>query len=386
MLALLLAVALTAAPRHDTLITRDGTRLVGTVVEESPTKGVAVELPDGTLRHFDPGAVVRIEFADGSVSTWESPKPDAARAVVLAQQPTNEAPQQGPTPEGPLDTVFLVGGGRVRGRVMEFIPKEGVTIQMPDGSVRRYATDQIDRIQYADGTISRRRTSPPPAYAPPSYGPPRYAPPPYPPPPLVPAKPAGMPAITPFWASFSVGGAGFGGDLAGGVHTSDILTGQLDLLAEAGIRLAPSIGLAGYLDVGTGDPAAGVRTACRAVGTDCTAQTIRIGGLLRHTWDPNGRNSPWIAVGAGYAETRVNYNPLGSSHSTDFLKYTGWEPFRFMAGVDLRSNPYLGFGLYAGAAWATFNHYQEVGVGSYHIADQRLHVMFEGGIRLTLFP
>ena len=185
MLALLPAVALTAAPRYDTIITRDGARLAGTVVEESPTKGVTVELPDGTLRRFDAGAVVRIEFADGSVSTWEAPKGNAQPTVGALppaapppaattpapvtppapppQPPAAAAQEQAPQRDanGPLDTVYLVGGGRVRGRVVEFIPKEGLTLQVPDGTVRRYATDQIEKI-----AVRRRdRVAPPDAAA-----------------------------------------------------------------------------------------------------------------------------------------------------------------------------------------------------------------------------
>ena len=420
MLALLLAVALTAAPRYDTIITRDGARLAGTVVEESPTKGVTVELPDGTLRRFDAGAVVRIEFADGSVSTWEPPKADAQQPAgalppvapppsVTAPAPAPVAPPAPPPQppaaaaqeqapqrdaEGPLDTVYLVGGGRVRGRVIEFIPKEGLTLQVPDGTVRRYATDQIEKIQYGDGTVSRRKTyrpppppprqPPPPAYGPPGYASPGY-PPPQPPPPYAPV-PRGMPPISPVWGSIGLGGAGFGGDLAGGVHTGDIVTGQLDIMLEGGVRLSRAIGLGLYLDVGVGDPASAVRAECAAIGSDCTASTVRFGGLLRHTWDPAGRTSPWIAFGAGWAQTGVTYTRAGSHSSSDYLKYTGWEPFRFMFGVDLRSNPVIGFGLYGGVSWATFSHYEDVVVGSYSIGDQRFHAMYEGGIRLTLFP
>ncbi|HVI96456.1 MAG TPA: hypothetical protein VM753_20730 [Anaeromyxobacter sp.] len=399
MLALLLAVALTAAPRYDTIITRDGARLAGTVTEESPTKGVSVQLPDGTLRRFDPGVVVRIEFADGSVSTWEAPKVDAPTAPVIAptvlQQPAAAppaaaAPQQAPPPaDGALDTIFFVGGGRARGHVLEFIPKEGLTLQLPDGSVRRFPTSQIEKIQYADGTVSQRKSAtapplppPPPAYA----GPPAYPayPPPSAPPPF--AVRRGMPPLLPVWLSFGVGGIGFAGDLAGGVPTDAILHGQLNLQLEGGIRLVPSLGLAVYLDTGFGDPSGAVHTECLGRGTDCSAETIRAGLLLRYTFDPFGRATPWIAFGGGWAETGVTFKPAGSGSTTDYLRYTGWEPFRFMLGADFRSNQVLGVGFYAGVSWAYFDHYRDVVVGSYPIADQRYHTMFEGGLRVTLFP
>ena len=53
MLAMLLAALLVAAPAQDTLVTKDGSRLTGTIVEESPTDGVTMRLDDGTLRRFD---------------------------------------------------------------------------------------------------------------------------------------------------------------------------------------------------------------------------------------------------------------------------------------------------------------------------------------------
>ena len=195
----------------------------------------------------------------------------------------------------------------------------------------------------------------------------------------------GIPQLLPVWVSFGVGGAGFAGDLAGGVPTDAILHGQLNLQLEGGIRLVPSLGLAVYLDTGFGDPSGAVHTECLGRGTDCSAETVRAGLLLRYTFDPFGRVAPWIAFGGGWAETGVTFKPFGSG-TTDYLRYTGWEPFRFMLGADFRSNQVLGVGFYAGVSWAYFDHYRDVVVGSYPIADQRYHTMFEGGLRVTLFP
>ena len=78
MLAVLVAALLTAAPNTDTVVTADGTRIQGTVVEESPSKGVTIQVDDGTLRRFERGQVTRIEFGDGSVSNWTSAAPALA--------------------------------------------------------------------------------------------------------------------------------------------------------------------------------------------------------------------------------------------------------------------------------------------------------------------
>ncbi len=66
-----------------------------------------------------------------------------------------------------LDTVFLKGGGRVRGTVIEEDPQVGVTIQLPDGNTRKVPRKTIDRVDYAPGTAP----SPAPAAAQPSVAP-----------------------------------------------------------------------------------------------------------------------------------------------------------------------------------------------------------------------
>ncbi len=407
MLALLLAVTLTAAPRYDTIITRQGERLAGTVVEESPSKGVTVELPDGTTRRFEPGGVVRIEFADGSLSTWEPPKPEGAAAAIPAPQAAPapvaapSAPAEPSRAAGPLDTVYLVGGGRVRGRVIEALPREGVTIQVGDGTIRRFGPEQITRIEYGDGSVLRRRerrdaypqSAPPPAplpprspppYPPPAYGPPTYAPRYGPPGPMEPAVRRGMPPASPVYLSFGLGGLGIGGDLESGVRARDVVNGQVDLLLEGGLRLAPNIGLGLDLDIGVGDPTNQVRSAFAA--TDYVATTARLGVLLRHTWDPTGPTAPWIAFGTGVSVLNVSATPVGSSSSHDLFTYTGWEVFRIMAGVDLRSNPVFGVGLYGAVSWTSFSKYEDDAVGRVSISDRAFNVIGEGGVRLTLFP
>jgi hypothetical protein len=47
------------------------------------------------------------------------------------------------------DIVFLKGGGRVRGTVIEEDPKAGVRIKLADGSFRTVTHAQVDRVEYA---------------------------------------------------------------------------------------------------------------------------------------------------------------------------------------------------------------------------------------------
>lgn len=50
---------------------------------------------------------------------------------------------------GADDTVFLKNGGRARGQVVEEDPTAGVTLQLPDGTFRRFKAHEIARVEYA---------------------------------------------------------------------------------------------------------------------------------------------------------------------------------------------------------------------------------------------
>ncbi|WP_242345236.1 hypothetical protein [Anaeromyxobacter terrae] len=388
MLAILLAAALAAAPAQDTVIIKDGTRVTGTIVEESPTTGVTIQLEDGTLRRFDPDAITRIERGSGAPQASPAgPPPAGPPPAQPGAAPTAPQESRGAAPvvQGPLDTVFLVTGGRVRGRVIEEV-SEGVTILVPDGTTRRIPAEQIARIAYADGTVRVRREPsprPPPARRPPPpAGPPYAGPPPYAPPAQARAQ-GGFAPILPVYASFGLGGIGFGGDMGDGVSTGDVLEGQLDLWFEGGARITPAIGLGLYLDVGVGDAGNPYRSACSAAGLDCMSSTVKFGVLLRHTWGANSPVGKWLAVGTGFAAANVT---TSNGDSRELVSYTGHEMLRLMGGVDLRSNPVFGVGLYGGVSWTTYSRVEEEGLPRRSISDRGFQPLFEGGVRFTLFP
>lgn len=327
MLAILAAVMLAAAPQYDTVYTADGGRLLGTVVEEGP-QGVTVQLLDGTSRHFDRRQVTRIEYRDGSISTPNRPAPPPA--------PTYQPPA--PPPAQP----------------------------------------------------------PPPAYAPPP--PPRYAPP--PPPPYAPPpayRPAydarqGMPPILPIYGVFGIGGLFLNGDAERAPGTSQnlgidrVFENQFGVYLEGGVRLNHHLALGVYGDFGHGDPASNVRAepACAASGFNCTASTGRVGVLLRHTFQPAAYTTPWLAIGTGYEWGDVNLeDPFGGSQR--YFSYTGWEIARLMAGVDLRTNPIFGVGLYGGVSLSRYSHYTDA-TTDVSLPSGALHSMVEVGVRFTLFP
>jgi hypothetical protein len=383
MLAILLAAALAATPATDTVFTADGGRVRGTVVEEGP-KGVTIQLADGTTRTYEAGQFTRIEYADGTVST-PRPPPPPPQAAPAAAAPAAAAPVP-----GDADVVFFADGGRARGMVVEESASGGVVLRLLDGSTRRYAPGQVVRIEYADGTVSAPapRTTTPPVqpYAPPPYGPPTTPPPTWPPPQAAPQLAApvrlGMPPISPIYFAFGIGGTGLAGEAERGVSMSDVSSGQLAVLLETGVRVSPSVALGLYLDLGAADAGPAFTSVCTTPGIDCGAVSARIGALVRHTWDPAGRTSPWIAIGTAYEVLDVYAD---DGFTTSDVTYSGWEMLRLMAGVDLRTNAVFGIGLYGGVAFGTFSSVED-STGTYDIADPSFHTTFTAGLRLTLFP
>ncbi len=71
----------------------------------------------------------------------------------------------------PADTIHTIDGGRITGTVLEESPTTGVTIQTPDGAVRRIERSQISRIEFADGTVSTVQPTAPAAAAAPAPAP-----------------------------------------------------------------------------------------------------------------------------------------------------------------------------------------------------------------------
>jgi hypothetical protein len=328
MLAILAAVMLAAAPQNDTVFTTDGGRVVGMVVEEGP-EGVALRLPDGSFRRYARRDVRRIEYADGSVSRITEPAPPPA-----AQAPPTPPPVYTPPPP--------------------------------------------------------QAYPPPPAYVPPP--PPRYPPPPYayrPPPPPPPPDPRAGP-LAPFYLSFGLGGSFRGGEAQDDVDIDRVFGNQLDLDFEGGVRVTPHLAIGLYADVGVGDPSREIRDQCNAPldggpPFDCHATTGRFGILLRHTFDPGGRVTPWFSVGTGYEYGSISTDDSGAGDD-DLLTYSGWEIARLQTGLDFRSQGVIGIGFYAGVGLGRYSKVEDVD-GTDSFGDRKsLHTTVEGGIRFTLFP
>ncbi len=359
----------------DSVYFRGGGRARGTVMEESGTE-VKVRLLDGTIRAYGVDEVVRIEYADGTVST-----PRAAPAPPEPAPATRAKPA-----ELGVDVVYFLAGGRVRGTVIEENPKTGVKVRLLDGSIQTYSRDDLVRIEYADGSVSRRVT-PAPAPAPMAAPPPAAQPTAATPPPA-PARPPEKPHAFPLYLSLGVGASFLGGDVERSVPMSSIFeTEQVHVSSEIGFRFTPSFALGVYGDVSGGDPSAATRALpeCSAMGTDCMATMGHFGFLARHTWDPLSTRPKWISLGTGWEFGSVNVDRHDGSNASELFSYTGREYVRVGAGVDFRSNDVLALGLYGTFSVGEYDAYKEPATTSVTL-DRATHTTAQVGLRLTLFP
>jgi len=449
MFAVLVAALLAAASPADTIFTIDGGRITGTVLEESPTTGVTIQTPDGAVRRIDRSQIARIEFADGTVSTPRAATPP----------PTQPAPAAAPAArpaaaEGPIDNVYLVGGGRVRGTVMEENAASGVKVRLLDGSVRAYGADELSRIEYADGTVSTPRAPAAPAPAPraksaeapidsvyflgggrvrgtvieenpktgvkvrlldgtvqnysrddlvrieyadgsvsrrvtPAPAAPAVTPAPAPPPPAAPplptTRPDEKPQAFPLYLSLGVGASFLGGDVSSGTPVSSVFaTEQAHVSSELGLRFSPSFAFGVYGDVSGGDPASAIRDQCQAQGFDCVGTAGHFGFLVRHTWAPLSKRPTWLTLGTGWEFGSVNVDRHDGAHATELFSYTGREYVRLGAGVDFRSNSVIALGFYGSFAVGEYDEYKDPTTTV--SLDRATHTTAQVGLRLTLFP
>jgi hypothetical protein len=321
----------------------------------------------------------------------------------------------------PLDTVFLANGGRTLGTVYEDDPANGVAIQLPDGSFRRFARSEVVRVEYGSAPAPAGRagpafpaTPPPPAPQaeqpapeapqPQAYPPDSAQPPPpqaYPPEQPSPTQPPPPGAWTPappppppppgspraFTFSLGMGGAYTTGSMGENLgRTGDWWPGFVLFQLEAGVRVSPPLTLLLYLDGGGGDVSRRLRAVCSAQALDCGAGSLRIGVMARHAFTPFAPRTAWVAAGTGFESTGLMVKgPAGD----ETLSFDGWEALKLGAGIDFRGSGAFGVGFFAGVSLSTYSKVTVDGPGYFapsELGSQRLHTWFQLGAKLILFP
>jgi hypothetical protein len=165
------------------------------------------------------------------------------------------------------------------------------------------------------------------------------------------------------------------------VDVNRVFDPQLDLELEGLVRLSQNLALGLYLDLGFGDPARETRDACHAAGISCDAHRTRFGLLLRQTFLPTAHVAPWLSVGTGFEWAEITEDYYGDEQ----FSYSGWEMVRLQVGIDIRSSPSIGFGLFGGAALGRYDHARDV-TGELDLEGDRYHTTVIAGARVVLFP
>ncbi len=277
----------------------------------------------------------------------------------------------------------------MRGTVIEENPRTGVKVRLLDGSIQTYSRDDLQRIEYSDGSVSRRvpPTPPPVAAAAPKPGPtsppqPVAVPPPAPAPP----GPKERPQLFPLYLSLGVGATSLSGDAAPAVSMGSVFTtAQPHVSSELGLRLTARFALGVYAEVGAGDASQEVRDRCALQGFDCTAATGRYGFMVRHTWAPLSTRPAWLSLGTGWEFGGVVADRRSGDSSGDLFSYTGRELVRVGAGVDFRSNEVVALGLYGTVSAGEYDRLKDQ-AGATTSIDRATHTTAQIGLRLTLFP
>jgi len=234
------------------------------------------------------------------------------------------------------DTVLLSQGGVLRGTVIEDVPGSDLVLQMPDGSMRRIPRADVFRVDYA---------------APPSQEPAgeAAAPPAGPSPPAEPpAAVEGLETVRPVSFGIGLGGAiPFGTLDASGLLLTQATTALFSITFDGAWRPLEPLEVGAYFRVGGGGARPPLSAPCLAVGVTCDTLDLGFGLLSRWSFLPRGQFDPWVGVAGGF-------QIFGPSSEYDVsVDYLGWEVGP-SAGVDLRTGPDWGLGIYAGVRWGWF--------------------------------
>jgi hypothetical protein len=172
-LAALLVAALATPEAHaddgaDIVVLVNGSRLAGTVIDQDPQKGTSLRLANGTIKRFAPKDVKRVIYGGGlkpesPPAPVETPPPAVAPPPTEAPAIVAPGPPEARADEG-ADTVVLANGMRQRGVVLEQDPQKGTSIRLPNGTIKRFARNDVQRVIYGGGL--KPAASPAPAETP----------------------------------------------------------------------------------------------------------------------------------------------------------------------------------------------------------------------------
>jgi hypothetical protein len=143
---------------------------------------------------------------------------------------------------------------------------------------------------------------------------------------------------------------------------SDLVSGQVPLWFDLGVRITPSFYFGAFVQYGFAFIANGTTTGCGQPGvTGCSGSDIVVGGDFHVHFLPDGLMDPWAGVGIGYEWLNVDQTVGSTSES---LQLRGWQFLDVQLGADYKFTPSFGLGPFM--AWS----FGEYSTGSVTVGSQ----------------
>jgi outer membrane protein W len=161
---------------------------------------------------------------------------------------------------------------------------------------------------------------------------------------------------------------------------SDIYSGRIPLMVDAGFRATPNIYVGASFMYGVmlinGD-----KTGCNLSGADCSAHEIDFGVDAHYHLAPEQTIDPWVGLGIGYEWVTNSSSSSGSSGGgTGSATLSGWQFVNFQLGADYKAQDSLGIGPFVSLSLGEYSSVSGDGA-SIDIPNKALHEWFTIGLR-----
>lgn len=316
------ALLAATAANLDTVFLKNGGRVLGTVVEEDPGRGVSIRLPGGEQRNLKPSDVYRIRYGDGTVKTYGDLPPPAEVAP-----PPPAAAGTEPQPSAPPPS----------------------SVQPVPESYQVMPVEPLPPV--ADPTAG-------PTVAPTAPGPPAQI-----------MLAASLFRLIP------------GGDLEAGLTMKGFTTPMTGFGLEAGLRLTPRFLVGGFLDVAFGQAGPDLDAWCEGGGFSCDTSDVKMGLMARYAFTPAASSTPWIGAGLAYDVVMALSDATDQTPS-----YGGGELLRLSAGWDLRLSRAIGLGAFVTGSTSRYPDVDRGNGDIVPIETRARHTWLQIGVRGILFP
>jgi hypothetical protein len=143
--------------------------------------------------------------------------------------------------------------------------------------------------------------------------------------------------------------------LNGVTDLSRYASGMVPFAADVGYRITPHWYVGGTFTFGIVSTGSQL---CQGVNGGCTssANDIRAGGMLKYTFAPERKLTPWIGVGGGYEVLNIS-RTVGTVTTDATVK--GWELLNVHAGLDYRAATHVTVGPVVGFSLAQYTSFSQ---------------------------